>query len=134
MKRILFAILIQSLSGCASMFQGSEQIVNIQTSGYEGNAQLIECTIKNEEGEWFSTGKASINIERDGNPMDVSCKNETHQGQYLAEPKFEAHWLLADILWDACVLTLSCIIDGANNAFYEYNENIVVPMKPIESQ
>jgi hypothetical protein len=59
--------------------------------------------------------------------MDVNCENTTTKGTRTVEPEFEGAYLAMDIiLVDLCLI--SCIVDGANNAFYQYPGIITVPM------
>ena len=130
MKKLIAAIAMITMTGCTTMFQGSDQNVTISTLE-DKHPNTTTCTLKNEEGMWKTRADMSVNIDRDGNDLVVSCKNYEQKGEVSIDPRFQAEWLVLDILWDACILTMSCVIDGATNAFYEYEENILVPMKSI---
>ena len=59
--------------------------------------------------------------------MTVNCENNVAKGTTTVEPKFNGEYLAMDIiLVDLCLV--SCIVDGSNNAFYEYPSIINVPM------
>jgi hypothetical protein len=59
--------------------------------------------------------------------MAVNCENNSTKGKITVEPEFEGRYLAMDILLvDLCLI--SCIIDGTNNAFYQYPSIITVPM------
>jgi hypothetical protein len=60
--------------------------------------------------------------------MEVQCENELQKGILQIDPIFDGKYLFGDIvLLDLC--TISCIIDGINNSFYEYPQSATVSMK-----
>jgi uncharacterized protein YceK len=127
MNKILLLIAIATLTGCASLHQGSQQYVTISPEN-SSSAAVTQCTLSNEEGKWETTANTRTQIDRDGNGMNVDCSNETETGKTVAVPEFSTKYLMIDIiLLDACLI--SCIIDGANNAFYTYPDSITIPME-----
>jgi hypothetical protein len=80
----------------------------------------------NEEGAWNTSPNSTIGIHKDGNVMDIQCKNDFQNGISHVEPSFNGGFIFLDILFDFC--TISCIVDGANNSFYEYPHSINVQM------
>ncbi|MEH6533878.1 MAG: hypothetical protein V7735_21415 [Photobacterium frigidiphilum] len=137
MKNVVIAATVTTLiSGCTTMFQGSEQVVNVRT--IEDAAQhATECTLTNEEGVWYSDSRDSVQIHRDGNALTIECDNGLQDGKTMVDPRFQVEWLVADFFWDLCIFTMSCVIDGANNSFYEYPTSVSVPMEykaPTNSQ
>lgn len=113
--------------GCASIEHGSTQRIEVATTNDTGGIKTL-CSATNEEGRWADISpNQSITIDRDGNPLEIECYNGVQTGKTSAEPDFQTKYFLIDfILLDACII--SCIIDGANNAFYEYPQTITVPM------
>lgn len=116
-----------TLLGCASIEHGSTQRLEIATMNDTGGIKTL-CSMTNEEGHWANVSpNQSITIDRDGNPLEVECYNDEQAGKTIADSDFQTKYFLIDfILLDACII--SCIIDGANNAFYEYPKTIKVPM------
>lgn len=125
MNKILLLITITTLTGCASMSHGSHQNVTISPV----NTSLITgtCALRNEEGAWTAKPNGSTRISRDGNAMTVECVNDSELGKTIVEPEFYGSYLGLDLLIDLCII--SCVVDGANNAFYSYPEFITVPME-----
>lgn len=114
------------LSGCASVFQGAEQNIIVVTDNNK-SVSGTRCTIKNEEGVWNTVPQARVSIHRDDNVLEIQCKNATQTGINQIAPDFNVGYLGADLLLSGC--TISCLIDGINNAFYQYPPFITVPMK-----
>ena len=116
------------LSGCASMFQGSDQNITISAIN-DKNIDKTRCNIKNEEGLWTVVPNAAVSIHRDGNDMEITCDNGIQTGTTHVEPNFSGGYLGLNLLLDLC--TISCVVDGANNAFYQYPPFINVQMNDI---
>ncbi len=128
MKKLLVPFLafsISGLTGCASMFQGTSQNITVATIN-DKNVTQTRCNIKNEEGAWTAAPNSAVSVHRDGNSMEIQCENELQNGLSHAEPDFNGGYFGLDLLLDLC--TISCIVDGANNAFYQYPAFITVPM------
>lgn len=128
LKIALLSFSCYQLSGCASLTKGSHQTFAVVAAN-DQMPDKTHCTIKNEEGEWSTEPTAGVNIHRDGNTMDIECENATQFGRNQIEPKFDKELLWIDFVWlDLCVI--SCVIDGVNNAFYEYPSPVTVQMQP----
>ncbi|MFA0812429.1 hypothetical protein [Microbulbifer epialgicus] len=116
-----------TLAGCATIFDGANQDIIVSTLN-DNSPEQTRCNIKNEEGEWRVIANTTSVIHKDGNQLQVECENESQKGTGSASPSFQAQWLLLDLVWDGCILTASCIIDGVNNAFYKYPSSVMVNM------
>jgi hypothetical protein len=126
MNKMLLLIAITTLTGCASMQQGSTQNITIATIN-DKNIDKTRCNIKNEEGVWTAAPNAAVSIHRDGNSMEIQCENDLQTGINHIEPSFSGGYVFLDLLWDIC--TISCVVDGVNNAFYDYPLAATVAMK-----
>jgi hypothetical protein len=126
-KRHLLSLLLCTtvLSGCASMFEGTTQNITVSTIN-DKDVDKTRCNIVNEEGAWNTSPNSTIGIHKDGNVMDIQCKNDFQNGISHVEPSFNGGYIFLDILLDACII--SCIVDGTNNSFYEYPHSINVQM------
>jgi hypothetical protein len=128
MRLIVAMAALIGLSGCATVFQGGYQQFTVHTVD-DKMPRATQCSIANEEGEWKALANITTLIHRDGNEMDIKCENDEQVGTSTIKPRFQGLWLVLDIVWDYCILTASCIIDGATNSFYEYPNAGSVEMK-----
>lgn len=113
--------------GCATVLQGTDDTVNVRALGATDNS--VHCTIKAGGDTWFANGVAdTVTIDRSSKDLLIQCESETQTGMATAESSFQAGWLFADLLWDLCIITLSCPIDAATGAFYNYPDNVTVEM------
>jgi hypothetical protein len=123
---LVLVAIVSGLSGCASMDHGASQQFMVFTHN-DLNIPETVCHISNEEGIWTTRPIAPITINRDGNPLVVSCANETQMGVAELEPRFYDHYVFQDLMLGFCLP--SCLVDGATNAFYQYPAHISVDMK-----
>jgi hypothetical protein len=127
-KYFLVLVIATSLfSGCASMDRGSTQQFMVFTRDNVDIPKTV-CSITNDEGQWFARAVAPVTISRDGNPMSIECENESQFGFKQLEPIFSDKYVFQDLMLDLCFP--ACIIDGLNNAFYQYPTHVSVDMKP----
>lgn len=113
------------LQGCATMFEGTTQRFMVKTVRDTGKDTL--CIASNEEGLWPSlVPQETANIYRDGNTMLVECENTAQKGVTNVEPNFKGSYIFLNFLLDFC--TISCVVDGVSNSWYEYPTLVVVPM------
>jgi len=99
-------------------------VVTIKTLD-ESMSDVIKCSLKNEEGEWETKPFEDTIISRDGNFMFVSCENNESTVESIIKPEFNSNLLFINMFFDLCIF--SCIVDGINNAFYEYPR--IIPIK-----
>jgi hypothetical protein len=123
--KVLLFLNIFVLSACATILQGENQNFTAITMN-DKTPYKTQCQIKNEEGAWQTVPYKIVSIHRDGNPMDIQCRNNLQTGVTQLAPDFNGVYLLLDLLLDACIF--SCPIDGVNNAFYQYPSFVTIPM------
>jgi len=125
-KKILLAGLVLSITACASVMEGGDQVVNIQTTGCEDYG-TIQCTVVNDDGSSVITAPASVSVEKDKDEMTVTCvsKDGLARGQKIVESSYEA--------MNAGNLLLGGIIgvgvDAATGAMWKYPSSVIVPMR-----
>ena len=59
-------------SGCASIMEGSDHVININTAGCEDSGVKI-CTVMNSEGSSVITAPASTSVEKNRGALTVTC-------------------------------------------------------------
>ena len=132
-KIIPAALIILFTSGCASLFQGTEQFVMPKTLN---DAQRTEttCTMTNQEGSWTTPPYTNNRINRDNNPMSIVCENDSQIGETLVQSEFQIKWAALNFIMDLCII--SCPVDMLNNAIYNYPAaaNIVMHDKQKSSE
>ena len=134
MKRIteilFLGFLLALATGCASVMEGSDHVINVNTTGCE-DAGIIICTVMNSEGFSVLTAPASVSVEKTRNALTITCssRDKTASGSLIVDSNYEA--------MNAGNLLLGGIIgigvDAATGAMWKYPSAVVVPMKcPID--
>lgn len=124
---MLCALLLCS-TGCATIFEGRHQNFTVNTTN-DASPQATYCLLKNMKGEWKTAANTQAIVHRDSKPMSIECENESQIAKASLRPRFQGGYIALDILWDYCILTFSCIIDGSTKAFFEYPAVISLEMK-----
>ena len=126
MKLRLTAVLAPILlSGCASVMEGSDQGININTTGCEDSGVII-CSVRNSEGASTITAPASVSVEKARGPLTVSCesRDRSASGSMIVESNYEA-MNAGNILIGGFI---GIGVDAATGAMWKYPTAIVVPM------
>jgi len=120
---LILAILL--ISGCASIMEGNDQTINVNTSGCE-QFEPMRCTVSNDSGSSVLTAPASVSIEKDRDAMTISCESKggSATGRLVVDSGYEAmnagNILLGGIIGIG--------VDAATGAMWKYPAAVVVPM------
>lgn len=118
--------LISMGSGCATVIEGGDQVINVSTSGCEEHGAM-QCVATNDDGSSVLTAPASVSVDKDKDALVISCKSKNGKatGEVIIDSKYEA--------WNAGNLLVGGIIgigvDAATGAMWKYPSAVVVPMK-----
>lgn len=127
LKLVIFILMV----GCGSMINGKHQNITISPIN-DKDQEKTSCNLKNEEGSWKTTPNYPASIRRDGNNLEIQCKNDLQTGISSVEPNFERGLMALNFLLDLC--TFSCAYDGIENTLYEYPSFVTVPMRDIDKK
>lgn len=127
MKKILltvtFCLISSTLTGCASIVNGTSESVSVQTSPEEG----AKCSLTNNKGQWFvSDTPGSVTVHRSYQPLTVDCQKD---GYANAETKVESKtkgMLFGNVVFGGVI---GAGVDAGDGAAYDYPVNIMVPME-----
>ncbi len=124
---LFFSTLLVFCTGCATIVEGPFQDFEVITTK-DDHPENTVCILTNEEGAWRTLANKKHSIHRDENELNVECKNPSQIGNGKIKPAFQYEYLVFDLLIDLCFVVLSCVIDGATNAFFEYPPYIKIEM------
>jgi hypothetical protein len=125
MKKLVLTCFALSLSGCATMGNGSTQSLTITTVN-DKTPEKTTCNITNEEGSWQTTGSnATTIIHRDGNTMMIKCDNPYQKGLSMPEPTFSRKYVQFDLFFTSVI---GVLVDAGTNAFYSYPSTVIIGM------
>lgn len=126
--KVLFRVMVLAifLPGCASVMEGGDQGININTTGCEESGLAI-CSVRNSEGASTITAPASVSVEKARGPLTVSCetRDKMATGSVVVESKYEA--MNAGNILVGGIIGIG--VDAATGAMWKYPTSIVVPMR-----
>ena len=120
---VLAVVAALAISGCASIAQGTTQLVHVDT-----NPSGATCTIAREGNMLHSEFQApqSLQVDRDKDPLVVTCKKEGFANTTL-HIQSEVEAMAAGNILAGGPIGLG--IDAATGALRKYPANIIVPMR-----
>ena len=123
--RISIVLLLVFLTGCASIMEGSDQGININTTGCE-NSGVIICSVRNSEGASTITVPASVTVEKSRGPLTVTCepRDKTAKGSRMVDSGYES-MNAGNILIGGFI---GIGVDAATGAMWKYPSSVVVSM------
>jgi hypothetical protein len=115
-KTITTAILALSLTGCASIINGSSQTVVIETLDDIGTTT---CTARNDEGTYRARAGEGMRVFRSSDDLVVKCENRQQVATTVIESSNEWwYYPMNFFIWDLCLI--SCVVDTSSGNIYEY--------------
>jgi hypothetical protein len=113
-------------SGCATVIEGGDQVINVSTSGCEEHGAM-QCVAKNDDGSSVLTAPASVSVDKDKDSLTITCasKDDKASGEVLVDSSYEA-WNAGNILVGGII---GIGVDAATGAMWKYPSAVVVPMK-----
>jgi hypothetical protein len=71
-RLVAAALLAISVSGCATILEGTTQKISVTTPPASGAA----CVLTNERGSWTLTSPGSVEVKRSTTDLVITCKKE----------------------------------------------------------
>ena len=135
----IFGICISAvvLCGCASMFSGTTQPVQLNATINGQQVTDSYCTIQNGRGSWNAMAPDNVMVKRDANPLSISCMNQdkTLVGVTSVEPYYNTTNLWNIPLTFGFIITgvVGWVWDGVDGTTNEYPHTINVKMQQAQS-
>ncbi|MGB1540116.1 MAG: hypothetical protein ACPG80_04090 [Rickettsiales bacterium] len=119
--RVFILLLAFILSGCSSIVKGSQQEVEVQTSG----AGCAQCKLSNSKGEYYTNcTPGKIKVKRAYGPLDVNCSGRGIQGKKEVDSHING-WFFGNIFIGGLI---GMGVDSLTAAAWDYPETINVQM------
>ncbi|MFA6038004.1 MAG: hypothetical protein WC748_07805 [Legionellales bacterium] len=128
-KIILTSISLIFLSGCATVFSGTDQAVNVTAVDQETKKDLknVHCTIIDDEGATYQlvSNPGAVVIPKGNAPLQVNChQNGYHTYSGVINDSFDAVTLIDILFWP------TFFVDWATGAMHKYPGQHSVVMAP----
>ena len=129
MKKSIFILSFLLLSGCATIFSGTTQSINIKV--IDNNNNLVDspaCLVSDPSGasNTLNSNPGVITVSRGHGVIGIFCKKDGYNQQHVSiGDSFNAVTLIDIIFWP------SFFVDAATGAYKKYPSHYVVSMEKI---
>jgi hypothetical protein len=122
---LISSIFFLLLSGCATVMEGSDQNINIQTLNCDD--AVVTCLVSNDDTAATVRPPGTVNVGKSSKPITVECANKDKSvtGRVLVDSGYETMGL-GNILLGGIV---GVGVDAATGAMWEYPSAVVVPLQ-----
>ena len=124
-KHALPVAAILLCSGCASIVNGTNQPVSIETRLNGAQVAGANCTLVNNKGTWYVTTPGSVTIHRSMEDLNVKCEKEAVQPGTAAVKSHTKGMAFGNILFGGVI---GAGVDIANGSAFDYPTLIQVKM------
>ena len=110
-------IALLSITGCASIVSGTNQVVSVETLLPSGKVAGASCKLQNDKGVYFVTTPGTVTVHRAYGDMSVTCDKA---GMAPATTTFKSStkgMLAGNILFGGVI---GAGVDAASGAAYDY--------------
>ena len=115
------AALGATVSGCATLVEGTTQSVSVSTSPVQGS----QCALINSQGTWYVTTPGSVVVNRTKSDLDISCNKDGYQPGHVVAVSHFAKTTAANVILGGAV---GVAVDMASGANFYYDSPISVPL------
>ncbi len=123
MKLVVVAMGLGVLTGCASIVNGTNQSVSVQTGSVGGAA----CALENDKGKWYvPSTPGSVVVNRSYNDLKINCTKKGYHPSYQRVASKTKGMAFGNVVFGGVVGAGVDVVDGAA---YDYPNDIFVPMQ-----
>lgn len=119
------------LTGCASIVNGQNQVVSVETR-YKGQALVgANCQLNNGKGTFFVTTPGTVTVHRAYDDMNVKCEKEGLNPGITAVKSSTKPMAFGNVLFGGVI---GAAVDAGSGAAYDYPTLITVIMEEAVTQ
>ncbi len=128
MKSIVLAGLVATatlLTGCASIVNGNNQVISVETIGREGKVMGANCELKNPKGTFYVTTPGTVTIRRAYDDLNVRCEKAGMEPGLAAVKSSTKAMAFGNLVFGGVI---GAAVDAGSGAAYDYPTLITVMM------
>jgi hypothetical protein len=111
--------------GCASIVNGQNQSLSIETRSNAGPLAGANCKLANNKGVWFVTTPGSATVQRSYEDLSVRCDKDSHDPGMASVKSATKGMAFGNILFGGII---GAGVDMSTGAAYDYPSLITVEM------
>lgn len=112
-------------TGCASIVNGTNQPLSVETRLKGTSIAGANCKLVNDKGTWFVTSPGSITVHRSGDDLSVKCEKDGIQPGISAVKSSTKGMAFGNILFGG---PIGAGVDIANGSAFDYPSLIQIEM------
>ncbi|WP_208645263.1 hypothetical protein [Paraburkholderia terricola] len=121
-----FAVLgLLALTGCASIIDGSTQVISVETRRGTELVSGANCQLTNNKGTWFVTTPGTVAMHRSYDDLNIKCERAASEPGVTTVKSSTRGMAFGNILFGGVV---GAAIDMGSGAAYDYPALITVMM------
>lgn len=125
MRRVLPVLPLALMSGCASIVDGTNQSLSVETTAKGQQISGSECTLTNNKGTWFVSTPGTVTVHRSYDPLNVKCTHGGYAPAIATSSSSTKAMAFGNILFGGLI---GAGVDMSTGAAYDYPKLIDVPM------
>lgn len=126
MKKLAIpALLLLTTTGCASIVNGTNQPLSVETRMKGASLAGANCKLVNDKGTWFVTTPGSVTVHRSFADLSVQCDKEGIQPGITSIKSSTKGMAFGNILFGGVI---GAGVDIANGSAYDYPPLIQIEM------
>lgn len=122
---VLPVLAISLTTGCASIVNGTNQPLSVETRLKGSTVAGANCKLVNDKGTWFVTSPGSITVHRSGEDLSVKCEKDGIQPGVGAVKSSTKGMAFGNILFGG---PIGAGVDIANGSAFDYPSLIQIEM------
>tara|TARA_X000001036_G_scaffold308738_1_gene287403 strand:+ start:1955 stop:2380 length:426 start_codon:yes stop_codon:yes gene_type:complete len=122
MKKLVLMLSVLSVSACASIVSGDQQVVSVETPDCDG----AKCKLSNEQGTYYvSPTPGTVTINKSASPMILECSKGNKKEMSTVESGTEG-MAFGNILAGGII---GAAVDMGTGAAYDYPNVMTNPLQ-----
>ncbi|MFM0079755.1 hypothetical protein P0D72_12845 [Paraburkholderia sediminicola] len=124
-----FAVLgLLALTGCASIIDGSTQVVSVETRRGTELVSGANCQLTNNKGAWFVTTPGTVAMHRSYDDLNIKCERAESEPGVTTVKSSTRGMAFGNILLGLFGGPIGAAVDTGTGAAYDYPALITVMM------
>jgi hypothetical protein len=128
MKLTFAGLGLLSLTGCASIVDGSTQVVSIETRRGTELVSGAACQLTNDKGTWFVTTPGTVSMHRSYNDLSIKCDKTGSEPGITTITSSTKGMTFGNILFGLVAGPIGAAVDTGTGSAYDYPSLITVMM------
>ena len=125
LPRTLVLVALLPLAACASIVDGVNQTLSVQTADQGNSISGFQCTLKNNKGTWFTTTPGTVGVHRAYDALNVKCLKDGYNPAIVTVKSSTKGIAFGNILLGGII---GGAVDMTDGAAYDYPSLITVPV------